>query len=142
MGNGFPVAGVLIHPDIKAKHGMLGTTFGGNYLACTAAITVLDIIEEEALIDNAFKMGNYLMNELKQIEGVKEVRGLGLMIGIEFYEPCGEIRNQLLFKHKIFTGSSSDKNTLRVLPSLTITKVELDQFLYAFKAVLSKQLVK
>lgn len=142
MGNGFPVAGVLIHPSIKAKHGMLGTTFGGNYLACAAGIAVLEVIKEESLVGNSFGMGNYLMKELEQIDGIKEVRGLGLMIGIELEFPCAEIRNELLFEHKIFTGSSSDKNTLRILPSLTIKKEELDQFLNAFKTVLSKQLVK
>lgn len=142
MGNGFPVAGVLIQPNVKAKHGMLGTTFGGNYLACAAGIAVLDIIKEEALVDNAFEMGNYLMKELKLIGGIKDVRGLGLMIGIELEFPCADIRNELLFEHKIFTGSSSDKNTLRILPSLTIKKEELDQFLNAFKIVLLKQLVK
>ena len=138
MGNGFPVAGVLIHSDIKAKLGMLGTTFGGNYLACAAGIAVLDAIKEESLIENAFEMGNYLMNELKSVEGIKDVRGLGLMIGIELEFPCSEIRNELLFEHKIFTGSSSDKNTLRILPSLTIKKEELDEFLNAFKIDRSK----
>lgn len=142
MGNGFPVAGVLIHPNIKAKHGMLGTTFGGNYLACAAGIAVLDVIKEESLVENALEMGNYLIEELKKMDGIKEVRGLGLMIGIELEFPCAEIRNELLFEYKIFTGSSSDKNTLRILPSLTIRKEELDQFLKAFKIVISKQLVK
>lgn len=142
MGNGFPIAGVLIHPKLKAKHGMLGTTFGGSYLACAAGIAVLDVIKKEALIQNAFEMGSYLMEELKKLDGIKEVRGLGLMIGIELEFPCSQIRNELLFEHKIFTGSSSDKNTLRVLPSLAIQKKELDQFLEAFKIVLSKQLVK
>ena len=142
MGNGFPVAGVLIHPNIKAKHGMLGTTFGGNYLACAAGIAVLDVIKEESLVENALEMGNYLIEELKKMDGIKEVRGLGLMVGIELEFPCAEIRNELLFEYKIFTGSSSDKNTLRILPSLTIRKEELDQFLKAFKIVISKQLVK
>lgn len=142
MGNGFPIAGVLIHPKVKAKFGMLGTTFGGNYLSCAAGIAVLDVIKEESLVQNALVMGDYLMTELKQMDGIKEVRGLGLMIGIELEFPCADIRNELLFEHKIFTGSSSDKNTLRILPSLTIKKGELNQFLDAFKIVLSKQLVK
>lgn len=142
MGNGFPVAGVLIHPNIQPKLGMLGTTFGGNYLACAAAIAVLDVIKEENLLDNVLEMGFYLSNELKSLEGVKDVRGLGLMIGIELEFPCSDIRNELLLKHHIFTGSSSDKNTLRILPSLAIKKEDLDQFLNAFKIVLSKQFVK
>lgn len=142
MGNGFPVAGVLISPGIQPKHSMLGTTFGGNYLACAAAIAVLDVIKEENLINNALKLGNYLMEQVKGIEGVKEVRGLGLMVGIELDIPCAAIRNELLHEHKMFTGSSSDKNTLRILPALNITKQEIDMFLGAFKNVLSKQLLK
>lgn len=141
MGNGFPVAGVLIHPNIKAHHGMLGTTFGGNYLACIAAIAVLDVIKQESLIDNALAMGNYFMQQLKQIEGIKEIRGMGLMIGVEVNMPCNLIRNELLMRHKIFTGSSSHKNTLRILPALNITKKEADVFLQAFKNVMSKQLI-
>ncbi|MGQ0829886.1 MAG: aspartate aminotransferase family protein [Bacteroidota bacterium] len=142
MGNGFPVGGVLINPDIKPKHSMLGTTFGGNYLACVAAIAVLDVIKKENLVENALQMGNYLMEKVKSIDGVKEVRGLGLMVGIELDMPCAGIRNELLNEHKMFTGSSSDKNTLRILPALNITKQEIDSFLSAFKNVLSKQLLK
>jgi len=142
MGNGFPVAGILIHPAIQAKHGMLGTTFGGNYLACAAAIAVLDVIENENLMLNSKSQGDYLKDALQDIDGVKEVRGLGLMIGIELEFPCVAIRNELLQEHKIFTGSSSDKNTLRILPALNITKEDLDQFIKAFKVVLSKQYVK
>lgn len=142
MGNGFPVAGVLIGPDIKPKHSMLGTTFGGNYLACAAAIAVLDVIKKENLIENSLQMGNYLTEQVKNIEGVKEVRGYGLMVGIELDIPCAAIRNELLNEHKIFTGSSSDKNTLRILPALNITKKEIDMFLAAFKNVMSKQLLK
>ncbi len=142
MGNGFPVAGILIHPAIQAKHGMLGTTFGGNYLACAAAIAVLDVIENENLMLNSKLQGDYLKDALQDIDGVKEVRGLGLMIGIELEFPCVAIRNELLQEHKIFTGSSSDKNTLRILPALNITKEDLDQFIKAFKVVLSKQYVK
>ncbi|MDP3354154.1 MAG: aminotransferase class III-fold pyridoxal phosphate-dependent enzyme, partial [Flavobacteriaceae bacterium] len=142
MGNGFPVAGVLINPNIKSKHGMLGTTFGGNYLACTAAIAVLDVMKEENLINNAQEMGNYLIAELKKIEGIKEVRGLGLMIGIELEVPCSSIRNKLLQNHQMFTGSSSNKNTLRILPALNIKQQELDSFLEAFKYELKNQSVK
>ena len=142
MGNGFPVAGILIHPAIQAKHGMLGTTFGGNYLACAAAIAVLDVIENENLMLNSKSQGDYLKDALQDIDEVKEVRGLGLMIGIELEFACAAIRNELLQEHKIFTGSSSDKNTLRILPALNITKEDLDQFIKAFKVVLSKQYVK
>lgn len=139
MGNGFPVAGVLIHPNIKPKHGMLGTTFGGNYLACAAAIAVLDIIKHENLVSNANEVGEYLINQLRGIPGIKEIRGLGLMIGIELQAPCAAIRNELLNEHKIFTGSSSNKNTLRILPALNISKTEADIFIDAFKSIMYKQ---
>lgn len=136
MGNGFPIAGVLINPSIKAKMGMLGTTFGGAYLACAAGIAVLDVIKKEELIENAKDVGNYLMQELQKIDGITEVRGQGLMIGIQLETPCAEVRNELLHKHKIFTGSSSEKHTLRILPALNITKAEIDVFLKAFSATL------
>ncbi len=139
MGNGFPVAGVLIHPNIKPKHGMLGTTFGGNYLACAAAIAVLDIINHENLVTNANEVGEYLIHQLHGIPGIKEIRGLGLMIGIELQVPCAAIRNELLNEHKIFTGSSSNKNTLRILPALNISKTEADLFITAFKSIMHKQ---
>lgn len=139
MGNGFPMGGVLIHPVIKPKHGLLGTTFGGSYLACAAGIAVLDIIVKENLIANSEFVGNYLMNKLKNIDGIKEVRGLGLMAGIELEFPCAGIRNELLHQHKIFTGASSDKNTLRILPALNITKEEIDLFLNAFEECLTTQ---
>jgi len=141
MGNGFPVAGLLIHPDIKAQHGMLGTTFGGNYLACAAAIAVLDVIKEEKLVDNALETGNYIMQQLKDIKGIKEIRGLGLMIGIELNGPCQQLRKALLFKHQVFTGASSNKNTLRILPALNITRIEADIFLKAFKEEMREHLV-
>ncbi len=136
MGNGFPVAGILIAPHLKPKHGMLGTTFGGAYLACAAAIAVVDVIKSENLISNSEKIGNYLMNELRTIKGVKEVRGLGLMIGVELEEACAPVRNKLLSDYKMFTGSSSDKNTLRILPALNIKKEDIDKFLVALKEVL------
>ena len=141
MGNGFPIAGVLINPKFKAVHGMLGTTFGGNHLACAAGIAVLDIIKDEKLLENAAKMGEYLMVALRKIAGVKEVRGFGLMVGVELEIPCASIRNALLSEHNIFTGSSSDKNTIRILPALNIGEEELDIFLTAFTTVLSKTLV-
>lgn len=141
MGNGFPVAGVLIHPKFKPKHGMLGTTFGGNYLACAAAIAVLDIIKEENLVRRAEETGAYLMTQLWSIEGVRQVRGIGLMIGAELEMPCASIRRQLLDEHKIFTGSSSNKNTIRILPPLNIGKEECDIFLEAFRKVMVKESV-
>lgn len=136
MGNGFPVAGLLISPMIKAQKEMLGTTFGGNYLACAAAISVLNVLEKEHLIENALVLGNYLKEAFLDIPQIKEVRGLGLMIGIELDQPCAEIRNTLLSEHKIFTGSSSNKNTLRILPSLAVTIEEIDQFIHALKKTL------
>lgn len=136
MGNGFPVAGVLISPAIDSKHGMLGTTFGGNYLACAAALAVLEVIEGENLIQNAAQMGNRLMDELSKLPGVKEVRGQGLMIGVELDQPCAGIRKQLLQEHQIFTGSSSDKNTLRLLPPLGIGSREVATLLEALEAKL------
>lgn len=139
MGNGFPVAGVLSSPNITAKHGMLGTTFGGNYLACVAAIAVLDVIKSEDLINNAQEMGAYLVAQLPP-EHIKEVRSRGLMTGIELNDACGFLRNNLLFEQKIFTGASSCKNTLRILPALSICKAELDVFIEAFIKVHTKML--
>lgn len=139
MGNGFPVGGVLVSPKVKARHGMLGTTFGGNYLACAASLAVLEVIEKEELLENATIMGHYLKEKLEGMPGVKEVRGQGLMIGIELNEPCAAIRKELLTQHCIFTGSSSNKNTLRLLPALTISKTEADQFLKAFTNILSQK---
>lgn len=138
MGNGFPMGGVLISPDIKAKHGLLGTTFGGNYLACAAGIAVLDVLKSEALLANAAQLGSYLIEKLRLVEGVKEVRGMGLMIGIEMHEPVNKLRNTLLNDYHIFTGSASNKNVVRILPPLTITKEELDFFLNSFQSSLKK----
>jgi acetylornithine/N-succinyldiaminopimelate aminotransferase len=138
MGNGFPVAGVLISPEIKAKHGMLGTTFGGNYLACAASLAVLEVMEQENLIENAAKMGEYLMEKAKALPGVREVRGQGLMVGIELEEPCAPLRKALLDEYRIFTGSASNKNTIRILPALNVTQVELYRFLEAFAELVSR----
>jgi len=136
MGNGFPVAGVLIHPKYEAKYGMLGTTFGGGYLACVASIAVLEVMEQEALVENALKTGNYLMEKLKTIPQIKEVRGRGLMIGMEFAEPIAPLRNKLIHEHRIFTGASSDKNVLRLLPPLTLTIEQADVFVDCLKKIL------
>ena len=135
MGNGFPIGGVLISPMFEASHGMLGTTFGGSHLACTAAIAVLDIIKVEHLVENAAKIGDYLMEELAKIPQVKEVRGLGLMIGIEFEQPIKEIRSRLLFEKKIFTGASGN-NVIRLLPPLCLSKSDANLFLISFKEIL------
>ena len=139
MGNGFPIGGVLISHEIKAKHGMLGTTFGGNHLACAAAIAVLDVIKNDNLIENSLEVGNYIMKSAQTIEGIKEVRGRGLMIGIELEFICSSLRNELLYKHKIFTGSSSNKNVIRILPALNTSKTDADIFLDAFSKVLKSQ---
>ncbi len=135
MGNGFPIGGVLISPIFKSRHFLLGTTFGGNHLACAAGIAVLDIIDSEKLMENASIVGNYLFENLQKIPKIKEVRGRGLMIGIEFEQPVDTIRDTLLFDHKIFCGYSG-KNTLRLLPSLALKISEADQFLAALKQVL------
>lgn len=137
MGNGFPIGGLLIHPRFKASYGLLGTTFGGNHLACAAAIAVLDVIKEEQLVANAAQIGNYLMEQLSTIEEATEVRGQGLMIGLEFSTPVGPLRKQLLFEHKVFTGSSSDSNVLRLLPALSLGKAEADLFIQELKAALA-----
>lgn len=133
MGNGFPVAGVLISPEIKPVHGMLGTTFGGAYLACAASIAVLDVIEQEKLVDNANAIGSYLVEQLKEIPGVKEIRAKGLMIGVDMQNPASKLRSSLVFDHKVFTGAAGS-HTVRLLPALNITQKEADEFLAAFKA--------
>jgi len=130
MGNGFPVGGVLIHPTIKPWSGMLGTTFGGNYLACAAALSVLEVIEEENLMHNAQELGNYWMKELRSFESISEVRGRGLMIGFDLPESLASLRKDLLFKHHIFTGEAKP-NTVRLLPSLALIKNEADILLEA-----------
>lgn len=142
MGNGFPIGGLLLHPKFEARYGLLGTTFGGNHLACAAAIAVLDVIESEQLIENAAKIGSYLMTELAKLPAVQSVRGHGLMIGLSFDFPVAPLRNQLLFEEHLFTGSSSDPNTLRLLPPLNIGKIEADLFLEKLQKVLSEILVQ
>jgi len=138
MGNGFPIGGLLISPDFKASHGQLGTTFGGSHLACAAAVAVIDVIKAENLVENARKIGDYLLEELRKIEGIKEVRGLGLMIGIEFDNPVSLIRKNLLFDKKIFTGVSGG-NIIRLLPPLCLSKQDAMLFLKKFKEVLAEQ---
>lgn len=134
MGNGFPIGGVLISPEFEPSFGLLGTTFGGSHLACTAAIAVLDVMKAEHLIENTQKVGDYLLKELRKISKVKEVRGLGLMIGIEFDQPVKEIRSKLLFEKKIFTGVSGN-NIIRLLPPLCLSITDADEFLKSFKEI-------
>ena len=136
IGNGFPMGGVLISPKFTPVYGQLGTTFGGNHLACAAAIAVLDVMKQEKLVDNAAKVGAYLMEELKKFPQIKEVRGQGLMIGMEFEEPIKDIRRNLLFEQKVFTGVSGT-NVIRLLPPLCLTMEEADVFLARFKKVLA-----
>lgn len=136
MGNGFPVGGISIAPKFQDKHFMLGTTFGGNHLACAAALSVLEVMEEEKLMQNAANIGEYLMNELKKMPNIIEVRGRGLMIGIELPAELSQVKKNLLFKHKIFTGEAKP-NVIRLLPALNIGKKEADIFLDAFKKELT-----
>jgi acetylornithine aminotransferase len=126
--NGFPMAGVLISPEFEAVYGQLGTTFGGNHLGCAGAIAVLNVLEEEKLIENAAKVGDYLITELQEFAGIKEVRGIGLMIGLEFEQPIKDIRNKLLFEEKVFTGVAG-LHTIRLLPPLSLSLNEAEEFL-------------
>lgn len=137
MGNGFPIGGVLIHPDIKPWSGMLGTTFGGNYLACAAALSVLEVLEQEDLMNNAATLGNYWMEKLNSYASITEARGKGLMIGFDLPDSLASLRKDLLFKHHIFTGEAKP-NTVRLLPSLALTKSEADILLEALTVELKK----
>ncbi len=138
IGNGFPIGAISIAPHIAPKYGMLGTTFGGNHLACAAAIAVADVIAQDRLIENAARMGEYLMDELRKIPvHIRDVRGRGLMIGVELDGDSAPVRKKLLFDEKIFVGSSSNKNVLRLLPALNITKAHADLFLNALNRILT-----
>jgi len=137
MGNGFPIGGILIHPNIKASFGLLGTTFGGNHLACIASLTVLNVIEEEKLMDNVKDVAAYFLEKAKHLPKLKKVKGRGLMLGLEFDFPIAEIRKNLIYNHKIFTGSAKNPNVIRILPSLTVKKEHIDMFFEA----LTKELV-
>ena len=136
IANGFPMGGVLISPKFKPVYGQLGTTFGGNHLACSAALAVLDVMESEHLVDNAAKVGQHLIDELKKIDGIKEVRGEGLMIGIEFDQPVQELRKRLIYEQHVFTGASGT-NVIRLLPPLCLSMEESDEFLKRFKSLLA-----
>lgn len=137
MGNGFPVGGILIAPHIKPKHGMLGTTFGGNHLACVAALAVLEVMEEENLIEFAKQRGQYLMNRLKTVDGIENVRGKGLMIGFDVPEDLKGLRNKLLFDFNIFTGEAKP-NVIRLLPSLALSRKQSDEFLEALQEAIGE----
>lgn len=128
MGNGFPIGGILIAPYIKSKHGMLGTTFGGNQLACAAALAVLEVIEKEGLIEQARQRGMYLTNRLKTVKGIENIRGRGLMIGFEVPEEIKDLKKNLLYKRQVFTGEAKP-NVIRLLPSLAIARKQVDEFL-------------
>lgn len=136
MGNGFPIGAISIAPHLQPKHGMLGTTFGGNQLACAAAIAVLEVIEKEGLMANAREIGNYLMSELNTIPELMNVRGRGLMIGFDLPEQHKDLRKKLLQEHRIFTGEAKP-NTVRLLPSLALSKSEADEFLQALRTALA-----
>jgi acetylornithine/N-succinyldiaminopimelate aminotransferase len=133
MGNGFPVGGVLIHKNIKASYGLLGTTFGGNHLACTAVLAVLEVLEEENLIENAHRMGIYFKEKALKIPQVKEIKGRGLMLGLKFEFEVAELRKRLIYNQHIFTGGAKDKYVLRILPALTIKEKDLDHFFSGLK---------
>ena len=135
MGNGFPIGGISIAPKFKPWHGMLGTTFGGNHLACAAALAVLEVMEKDQLMENAKAVGGFLIEELKKIEGITEVRGRGLMIGIELPADKPDVKKNLLFKHHIFTGEAKP-NVIRLLPALNLTMEQAGQFLENFKTAL------
>ena len=137
IANGFPMGAVIISPKFKPVYGMLGTTFGGNHLACAAAIAVLDIFESENLVENAREVGAYLKSELAKIPGIKEIRGEGLMIGIEMDYPIKELRSRLIHQEKVFTGVTGT-HVIRLLPPLCLTRENVDDFIARFKRALSQ----
>jgi len=136
MGNGFPVGGIFIHPSIKPAYGMLGTTFGGNHLACVATLAVLETLEKENLQHNAAQMGAYFKEQAQQLPKIQKIKGRGLMLGLEFDFEVGELRKKLIYDHRIFTGGSSNKKLLRILPPLTIEKKHIDTLINALKTLL------
>lgn len=138
MGNGFPVGGVLIQEKIKASHGLLGTTFGGNHLACAASLAVLEVIEQEDLIRNATKMHAYFLEKAAAIPEIKKVKGRGLMLGLQFNFEVGDLRKKLIYNQFVFTGGAKDKTLLRILPALNITTALIDVFFDALQAELKE----
>ena len=139
MGNGFPIGGILIHPNIKAKFGMLGTTFGGNHLACAAGLSVLNVIEEQRLMENVKEISSYFIKIAKTIPMIKNIKGKGLMLGLEFDFEVGDLRKQLIYDYQIFTGGAMNKNLLRILPPLTVKKDHINQFFEALIDLLDKK---
>ena len=137
MGNGFPVGGVLIHERIKASYGQLGTTFGGNHLACVATLAVLEVMEKEGLVENAKELGNYFLEKAKEIPQVKRTKGKGLMLGLEFDFEVAALRKKLIYEQHLFTCGAKDKYVLRILPALNITKTDMDLFFEKLKIALS-----
>jgi acetylornithine/N-succinyldiaminopimelate aminotransferase len=137
MGNGFPVGGILIHPSIKASFGLLGTTFGGNHLACAATLSVLNVLEEENLMQNALLISEYFQEKAKGLPHLKAIKGRGLMLGLEFDFAVSDLRKKLIYDHHIFTGSAKNLNVLRILPPLTIQKKHIDYFFDAINIELS-----
>lgn len=137
MGNGFPIGAISISPKLKPWHGMLGTTFGGNHLACAAALAVLEVIDQDNLMENAEKVGDYLISELKKFDKVLEVRGRGLMIGIELPEELSHVKKDLLFKHHIFIGEAKP-NVIRLLPALNLSMAHADRFLTSFSKIINQ----
>lgn len=133
MGNGFPIGGILIHPEIKASFGLLGTTFGGNHLACVAGLAVLKVLEKENLMKNADDMSAYFMQKAERLPHLKGIKGRGLMLGLEFDFPVAELRKTLIYTHRIFTGSATNPNLIRILPPLTIQKHHIDELFDALK---------
>lgn len=137
MGNGFPIGGILVHPKIKSSFGLLGTTFGGNHLACAASIAVLDVLENENLMQHSKEVSEYFIEKAKDLPEVRRIKGRGLMLGLEFDFPIANLRKALIEKHHIFTGSSKNPNVLRILPPLTIQKEHFDEFFGSLKTELS-----
>jgi len=133
MGNGFPIGGILIHPTIKASLGLLGSTFGGNHLACAASLTVLNVLESENLLQNVKDVSEYFIEKAQLLSKVNAVKGRGLMLGLEFDFNVSELRKKLIFEHHIFTGSAKNPNLLRILPPLTVQKHHIDLFFEALK---------
>jgi acetylornithine aminotransferase len=136
MGNGFPVGGILIHPKIKASHGLLGTTFGGNHLACTAVLSVIEVLESENLMHNVLQLESYFLRQMQSFSNIKNIKGRGLMLGLEFDFKVADFRKRLLLEHQIFTGSSKNQNLLRILPPLSLKKDHIDQFTNALNQLL------
>ena len=142
MGNGFPIGGILIHPNIKASYGLLGTTFGGNHLACRAALAVLEVIDKQNLMQNAIDMSAYFKQKAKSVKGLKAFKGRGLMLGLEFDFPVADLRKRLLYNQKIFTGSSKNPNLIRILPPLTVQEKHWDRFFEALQIEINNTLEK